>query len=90
MEPTPLAIISLTSPSPAHHLTKAMVEGTKGFLQIHPEVVSAALLGKDTKNAKSVSNCFISTLLKISGSFVFESRKLCVGCLISQLACMLE
>jgi hypothetical protein len=39
MEPTPLAIIPLTSPYLAPHLMKAMVEGiAKGFLQIHPEV----------------------------------------------------
>jgi hypothetical protein len=47
VKPMPLAIIPLSQDA-APHLSKEILEGiTTGFLQIQPEVVSAALLNED-------------------------------------------
>lgn len=49
MEFQPLAIILAGHTAPAPHLSSAIVEGiATGFLQIQPEVVSAAILKQDT------------------------------------------
>lgn len=48
LDPMPLAIIPAPGSTPAPHLTKNVIEGiATGFLQIQPEVVSAALLQYD-------------------------------------------
>lgn len=53
-EPQPLAIIPVPGSTPAPHLTKNIVQGiTEGFLQIHPSVVSTALLDQDVNDDKN-------------------------------------